>query len=418
MHGVSNSACIKRPYKNCQGLNAAATLASFLHVNIAPTSMIEPFYGPDLTPVLDDPASAAPPEPLSFGFTGSGAEYFRIWIVNLLLTVVSFGIYSAWAKTRRLQYFYRNTHLAGASFDFRGNPKAILRGRLLAVTVLAAYHYAFGFSVAFGVTVIALLLAGLPFMMRSALRFRLANTWYRGLPFGFGGGISRAYLVYLPPASLILLPGALVALWPASVAARMSFLLYLAWPLIHGAMKAYQHRHLVFGDQPAVFHLSVFRLARPYLVVGLIGFGILVAAGIALAFFFKAAKPGEMGAGVTAIVSTVVLVYLLYLLGGPLMQVKVNNLAWSATSFPGVRITCAMRARSYLGLQTVNVILTLLTLGLYRPFAAVRTWRYRGAHLRVEAPSGFEAAALAASPRRVAAAGDGVADFIGVDLSW
>jgi uncharacterized membrane protein YjgN (DUF898 family) len=360
----------------------------------------------------------AVPVPPGFGFSGSGAEYFRIWIVNLLLTVVSFGIYSAWAKTRRLQYFYRNTHLAGASFDFRGNPKAILRGRLLAAAVLAAYHYAFGFSVQFGVTVIALLLAGLPFMMRSALRFRLSNTWYRGLPFGFSGGIAKAYLVYLPPAALILLPGALVALWPSSVAARMSFLLYLAWPLIHGAMKAYQHRHLVYGDQPASFPLSAFRLARPYLAIGLAGVGVLIVAGIVLAVFFKDARPDNMANGVIAVLFTVALVYLFYLLGGPLMQVKINNLAWSATSFPGMQITCAMQVRGYLGLQTVNVILTLLTLGLYRPFAAVRTWRYRVAHLHIEAPAGFEAATLAASPRRVAAAGDGVADFIGVDLSW
>ena len=73
-----------------------------------------------------------PPSPSglarSLARSGSG-EYFRIWIVNLLLTVATLGIYSAWAKTRRLQYFYRNTHLAGASFDFRGDPKAILRGR-------------------------------------------------------------------------------------------------------------------------------------------------------------------------------------------------------------------------------------------------------------------------------------------------
>jgi uncharacterized membrane protein YjgN (DUF898 family) len=202
------------------------------------------------------------------------------------------------------------------------------------------------------------------------------------------------------------------------VAARMSFLLYLAWPLIHGAMKAYQHRHLVYGDQPASFPLSAFRLARPYLAIGLAGVGVLIVAGIVLAVFFKDARPDNMANGVIAVLFTVALVYLFYLLGGPLMQVKINNLAWSATSFPGMQITCAMQVRGYLGLQTVNVILTLLTLGLYRPFAAVRTWRYRVAHLHIEAPAGFEAATLAASPRRVAAAGDGVADFIGVDLSW
>ncbi|MGH8034242.1 MAG: DUF898 family protein, partial [Lysobacterales bacterium] len=30
-------------------------------------------------------------------FTGSGSEYFRIWVVNLLLLLVTFGIYYPWA---------------------------------------------------------------------------------------------------------------------------------------------------------------------------------------------------------------------------------------------------------------------------------------------------------------------------------
>lgn len=46
-----------------------------------------------------------------FSFTGTGSEYFRIWIVNLLLSIVTLGIYSAWAKVRRMKYFYRNTRL-------------------------------------------------------------------------------------------------------------------------------------------------------------------------------------------------------------------------------------------------------------------------------------------------------------------
>jgi uncharacterized membrane protein YjgN (DUF898 family) len=95
-----------------------------------------------------------------------------------------------------------------------------------------------------------------------------------------------------------------------------------------------------------------------------------------------------------------------------------NNRAWSATSFPGIGIACRMTVGGYLKLQVVNVLLTLLTLGLFRPFAAVRTWRYRVEHIHIEAPGGFEQATATAQRRPVAAAGDGVADFIGVDLSW
>jgi uncharacterized membrane protein YjgN (DUF898 family) len=374
---------------------------------------------------LDDSTAILPPTvaaETSHGltFSGSGAEYFRIWIVNLLLTVATLGIYSAWAKTRRLQYFYRNTQLAGASFDFRGDPKAILRGRILAAVVLAAYHYAFGFSLHAGLVTIALLLVGLPFMMRSALRFRLSNTVYRGLPFGFSGSIGLAYLVYLVPVAIFVLPGALLALNPRNPWVGAIFLLYLAWPLIHGAMRTYQHKHLMVGDQNATFPLGMTNLAKPYLMALLIWLGVFVfaiVAGIVAAALAGGRKATDFGTTLPFIIGMVIF-YIALLLPGPYIVVRLNNRAWSATSFPGVRITCAMRVWPYLRLQVVNVLLTLLTLGLYRPFAAVRTWRYRVEHVTVDTPDGFEQAVLAARRPAAAAAGDGVADFLGVDLSW
>src|SRR6201992_900386 len=78
--------------------------------------------------------------PEQLRFTGTGGEYFGIWIVNLLLTVITFGIYSAWAKVRRLQYFYRHTELAGSSFDFHGSPRRILIGRVIAFLMLVGYN--------------------------------------------------------------------------------------------------------------------------------------------------------------------------------------------------------------------------------------------------------------------------------------
>jgi uncharacterized membrane protein YjgN (DUF898 family) len=372
----------------------------------------------------DDPAAAPVPAqeeqaPLAFGFSGSGAEYFRIWIVNLLLTVATLGIYSAWAKTRRLQYFYRNTHLAGASFDFRGDPKAILRGRILAVMLLAAYHYAFGFSARAGIVTVALLLAAMPFLMRSALRFRLSNTWYRGLPFGFAGTVMSAYRVYLLPVLMFVLPAALAALAEQRPMLGFAALLYLLWPLMHGAMKRYQHANLVYGDQRAGFTLTSTELAAPYVLTFLASLGATVAYGIAMyaGFSRRGDEAGGIGSMVLLFGGTAML-YLFFLVCGLFIMVRMNNMAWSDTGFRGVRIESAMRLRSYLRLQAVNVVLTLLTLGLFRPFAAVRSWRYRLAHARVEAPAGFEAATGAAQRRGVTAAGDGSAEFLGLDLSW
>ncbi|MDB5964421.1 MAG: hypothetical protein JWQ72_921, partial [Polaromonas sp.] len=50
---------------------------------------------------------------LDIVFTGSGSEYFRIWIVNMLLMVVTFGFYFPWSKVRRLRFFFSNTLVGG-----------------------------------------------------------------------------------------------------------------------------------------------------------------------------------------------------------------------------------------------------------------------------------------------------------------
>ena len=57
-------------------------------------------------------------------FTGSGEEFFGIWIINLVLSICTLGIYSAWAKVRTKRYFYGNTILAGSSFEYVANPMA------------------------------------------------------------------------------------------------------------------------------------------------------------------------------------------------------------------------------------------------------------------------------------------------------
>ena len=84
------------------------------------------------------PVSSAS-QAISFQFLGSGREYFKIWIVNMFLTILTLGVYSAWAKVRKNKYFYGNTRLGDASFDYLADPMAILRGRLIAFGLFSVY---------------------------------------------------------------------------------------------------------------------------------------------------------------------------------------------------------------------------------------------------------------------------------------
>jgi uncharacterized membrane protein YjgN (DUF898 family) len=184
-------------------------------------------------------------------------------------------------------------------------------------------------------------------------------------------------------------------------------------------MRTYQHKHLMVGDQPATFPLGMTNLAKPYLFAILMWLGMILLCVIAgVLFAVTLGKHASKLAMALSFLFGIVIVYGTMLLIGPYVIVRLNNRAWSATSFPGVRITCAMKVWPYMRLQIVNVLLTLVTLGLFRPFAAVRTWRYRVAHVTVDTPDGFEQAVLAARRPSATAAGDGVADFLGVDLSW
>lgn len=375
---------------------------------------------------LDSPAQM-PPEDADGGlhhyqlaFSGSGAEYFRIWIVNLTLTVATLGIYSAWAKVRRMQYFYRNTHLAGAAFNFHGRPGVILRGRLVAAAIALAYHYAFGFSVTIGLAVIAAILLALPYLMMNALRFRLRNTSYRGLRFGFSGSALRAYRAYVPPVAMFIFPAVLAGIPQTASIAFLGVLPYLAWPLAYAAMKRFQHQNLRYGQRESYYTAKTRQFVATYLKA--VGWSalVIVVAFVSAAIVSWLAASGKLG-GFLAFAMLgfwVLLIYAMYLLAGPYVTARIANLVWNNTACAGVAFDSHLTAKGLIKLQTKNVVLTLLTLGLYRPFAVVNVYRYRLAHVTVVSADPLSEALGAARASAPGAAGDGAADMLGFDLSW
>ena len=72
-------------------------------------------------------------------FEGSGFEYFKIWIVNILLTIVTLGLYYPWAKVRNRRYFCANSTLDGRNFEYHATGKQLFLGYLIAMGLLIAY---------------------------------------------------------------------------------------------------------------------------------------------------------------------------------------------------------------------------------------------------------------------------------------
>jgi uncharacterized membrane protein YjgN (DUF898 family) len=74
--------------------------------------------------------------PVSLVFKGEAVDYFRIWIVCQLLTLLSLGLYAPWARLRKQQYLAQHWQLDGRSFKVEFDPTAKLRGRLLVYGIL------------------------------------------------------------------------------------------------------------------------------------------------------------------------------------------------------------------------------------------------------------------------------------------
>ena len=383
----------------------------------------------DALPAIESPP-VAPPGPIShvvtIVFTGHRSEYFRIWVVNLLLTLLTAGVYSAWAKVRKAKYFRNNTRLDGHVFDYHGNPVAILRGRLVALVLLAAYSWAFELSKVAGLMTVATLFAVGPLLFMRAQQFALANTSYRGLRFGFHAHTAEAYRTVLPVLVVWVAPTVILAF----VADEGGWII-LAWlgmymltlPWMHHRLKAYQRRNAAYGDRQFTF---VPALRRFYVVyakgLGFVGLGAILGVApvmIIAVWQLMRGRSSEILLGGSALQNLLlagVFALFVYVLAWPYYAARLQQVVWDRTRLGDIRFRTEIRAWPLFRLVLRNVVLTVLTGGLYWPCAVVALARYRiqCMHLESEAPLSSLAAGLHASA--VSAAGEGATDAFGLDI--
>ena len=354
------------------------------------------------TPV-QTPAARAPEQ---LRFTGTGGSYFGIWIVNLLLTIVTLGIYSAWAKVRRLQYFYRHTELAGSSFDFHGSPIRILIGRVIALLMLIAYNYSVRLQSIWTLVIILVLAAVMPWLLRNSFRFRLYNSSWRGTRFHFRGSVGGAYRVFLLNGFLSLIT------------------LYVLVPFAHQRLKAYQHDNSWFGQtrfsfhaRPGQFYLLYLMLLAAILVfaiaLGAAGFGGLLGTLIRAQQDAAHADPRVLLKAVLIIYGALLLMGVLI---GPAFHALVTNLIWNNTRLGEHRIECNMAPLRLVWITVSNFVLVVLTLGMFIPWAMVRLARFQAQSMALLPASDLQEF-VAADPETVGAIGAEAATVFDFDIA-
>lgn len=339
-------------------------------------------------------------------FSGRGGEFFGIWIVNILLSIITLGIYTAWAKVRTKRYFYGNTHIGGDNFEYHAKPIQILKGRLVALLVLIIWSISSQFFPIVSMVLLTLFYIALPWLLWSNARFDSAMTSYRNVHFAFTAPLKAAYVALLGRGLAVLLffsvyIGLIVGAASVSTvaAAVMSFgflaLMLVAYAWVFAGAHRFFANGYQYGDWKFSAEITTGFFLKTYCKAMIIGL-LCAAAFFVVAMFvvfgstaineLSPASFSELGQSSAGMV-TFALVYLAmivltigltaytttrvrnYVFG----QLVVQHEAQQTTEFT---FASNMSVDSYMGLIVSNFLLQVVTLGLARPWVMVRSSRY------------------------------------------
>jgi uncharacterized membrane protein YjgN (DUF898 family) len=366
---------------------------------------------PSIAPVSGPaPATAAasvntPNQPVQLDFSGQAGEFFQIWIVNILLTIVTFGIYAAWARVRTRRYIYSNTQLLGHAFEYLADPKKILIGNLIVMGVFLLYTLAGVISPFVKLAVMPLLLVAIPWFIVRALVFNARNSAWRGLKFYFHGRYRQAAVVF------VLLPLA------------VPFTLGLLLPYVVKRQKEFLMGKHTYGGTEFSFHgdagelYKIYGIALLFFLPLIMLYFVIIGMAVAATIHSGGRAPAP-NLGLSAMIGLGALVaFPMALVGSFYLRSRIFNFTWNNTMLGDNRFEAWMRARDLLWLQLSNSFMIAVTLGLMYPWAAMRTVRFRLSCMQF-VPTGNMDNFVAGSQVNVGALGESAADFLDIDLGF
>ncbi len=307
-------------------------------------------------------------------FHGSGASLFGIHVVNILLTILTLGIYYFWGKVKVRNYIYSQSEFEGDRFAYHGTGKELLLGWLRAILIMAvAFAILFGLFYLFGKnpaeSLVLIYLLFLPFLFLGlipiaivgAWRYRLSRSSWRNIRFSFRGSTKDFLKLYAPGLLLTMITLGLYS--PYFEIRLLKFLLDRSY----------------FGTSSFHFDGNGRDLFPHFLVAFL-----LLPFTLGLSMFWYAARQ--------------------------------HRYCWSHTRFEGAQFHSTMTGGSLLWLHLVNGFLVMITLGLGTPWVVVRTARFMFERTSLHGPLDLSSVVQAARDAEATGTGEGIADLLDMDL--
>ena len=343
-----------------------------------------------------------PMQPIALEFKADSWIYFRLWITNLWLIVITLGLCFPWAKARKIKFFHENTWLHDSHFVSTINPRSMFKGFLLVnfivlmiglvVVLLPAETRSDQFKMQ--LLSVSLFLLVFPWFYHRGLRYRLHNTSYRGVRFSSNVSLKTCYQVF--------------CFW------AMTSFVFFFYPLSFARFRELQLKYTRFGSTSFSLESNLGTLYKIFFKAFALG---VVAMLVLIALFVSSAVTGSLspiliGAGVVSF-SVLTQWAICY------WRANANNLMLSTVGIgPHLYLQSKLTTKELFKLYVTNTILIVLTLGLFIPFASIRLAKYKANSLVVWCPSpDFLKVLSGAQVKQDSAIGEPLVDDFSFDFS-
>jgi uncharacterized membrane protein YjgN (DUF898 family) len=312
---------------------------------------------------------------MRFRYEGTGGDLLGLSLGNAILTLLTIGIYSFWARNKVRQFHYGHTDLGGDRFAYHGTGNELLRGYFKAMGIVVVLAMVLGFATAltggqqaplltqFTITsgfYLALALLGV-FAVNGARRYRMSRSSWRGIRFSYHGDMMEF-------AKMIL---------GGSLLSALSLGFYSA--KFQNDRRAYLVNHARFGSEP---------------------------------FHYDATYEPLFKEWVKAFVLTIPTLGFIWVWYSAFR----HRYFWSHTSIGGARFASDVTGEEIMVLSLTNILLTVFTLGIAVPWVITRTQAFWFSKLALAGPVDF--AAIQQRAQEASTTGEGLADNMDVDVGF
>jgi uncharacterized membrane protein YjgN (DUF898 family) len=309
-----------------------------------------------------------------FKYFGAGLEFAIIYFKNILLTIITMGLYYPWAKVELLKYHYQSTELDNSRFLFHATGKEVFKGFIKIYAILIAlYAFLIYASQTQNLTLITtasilfymFLLLLIPLAIHGSVRYRASRSSWKGIHFKYLGDRKELFLLFIKGLFLTII----------------TLGIYGAWLQVD--LRKYVLRNLYFGDLSfrfngsggQLFWVTVKFILLIYITLGIYGF-----------WYYK-----------------------------NIIKFYVDNLEISQNGKP-VNFECNIKTADIVELLVINFFLLVFSLGLATPWVTVRTFKFILRFITIKEGLDTESIQQVSYDDYDDATGDDFMDFLDFDL--